>query len=122
MDNVGLYTEGQDGVLHIKFAHTRIVANEFWGSANSKSPWSLWKINTLLGRKAITAGWKAKSLPPFRPVYELMLNLTLPANILDGFRIYSPKDKLDVWVDTIQTVEEVDKVAEKVLNELCSGR
>ncbi|KAF8163626.1 hypothetical protein B0H34DRAFT_837464 [Crassisporium funariophilum] len=111
MDNVGLYTEGQDGLLHVKFAHTRMVANEFWGSPNSKSPWSLWKINTLLGRKAITAGWKAKSLPPFRPVYELMLNLTLPANILD-----------EAWVDTIQTVEEVDKVAEKVLNELCSGR
>ncbi|KDR67870.1 hypothetical protein GALMADRAFT_105505 [Galerina marginata CBS 339.88] len=99
-----------------------MVANEFWGTPNSKSPWSLWKINTLLGRKAITAGWKAKSLPPFRPVYELMLNITLPANILDGFRIYSPKDTLEEWVETIQTVEEVDKVAEKVLNELCSGR
>lgn len=99
-----------------------MVANESWGTPNSKSPWSLWKINTLLGRKAITAGWKAKSLPPFRPIYELMLNLTLPANILDGFRIYAPKDKLEEWVDTIQTVEEVNEVAMKVLNELCSGR
>lgn len=122
MDNVGLYTEGQDGLLHIKFSHTRIVANEFWGTPNSKSPWSLWKMNTLLGRKPITAGWKAKSLPPFCPVYELMLNLTLPANILDGFRIYSLKDRLEEWVDAIQTVEEVNEVAEKVLNELCSGR
>ena len=122
MDNVGLYTEGQDGLLHVKFAHTRMVANEFWGTANSKSPWSLWKMNTLLGRKAITAGWKAKSLPPFRPIYELMLNLVLPANILDGFRIYSPKDTLEEWANTIQTVEEVDEVATKVLNELCSGR
>jgi hypothetical protein len=122
MDNVGLYTEGQDGLLHIKFAHTRMIANEFWGTANSKSPWSLWKVNSLLGRKAITAGRKAKSLPPFRPVYELMLILTLPANILDGFRIYSSYDKLEDWVDTIQTVEEVDRVAERILNELCSGR
>lgn len=122
MDNVGLYTEGQDGLLHVKFAQTRMVANEFWGKPNSKSPWSLWKVNTLLGRKAITAGWKAKSLPPFRPVYELILNLTLPANILDGFRIYSPKEKLEDWVDGIQTIEEIEQVAEKVLNQLCSGR
>jgi len=121
MYNVGLYTEGQDGVLHIKFSHTCMVGNEFWGTPNSKSPWSLWKINTLLGRKAITASWKAKSLLPFHLVYELTLNLTLHANILDGFCIYSPNDKLEEWVDAIQTVEEVDKVAEKVLNECCSG-
>lgn len=56
MDNVGLYTEGQEGLLHIKFAQIRMVANEHWGEANSKSPWSLWKVNTLLGRKAISAG------------------------------------------------------------------
>ncbi|KAF8806609.1 hypothetical protein BYT27DRAFT_7224360 [Phlegmacium glaucopus] len=121
MDNVGLYMEGQDGLLHIKFSHTQMIANEFWGTPNSKSPWSLWKINTLLGRKAISAGWKAKSLPPFHPVYELTLNLTLPANILDGFCIYSPLEKLEDWVDTIEMVEEVDLVVEKVLNELCSG-
>ena len=86
-------TEGQDGLLHIKFLHTRMIANEFWGTANSTSPWSLWKVNSL--RKAITAGWTAKLLPPFRPVYELTLNLTLPANILDGFRTYSSNEKLE---------------------------
>jgi len=30
MDNLGLYTKGQDS-LHIKFSHTRMIANEFWG-------------------------------------------------------------------------------------------
>jgi len=114
--------QGQDGLLHVKFAQTQMVTNEFWGKPNSKSPWSLWKVNTLLGRKAITAGWKAKSPPPFHPVYELMLDLTLPANILDGFRIYSSKEKVEDRVEGIQTIEEIEQVAEKVLNCLCSGR
>jgi len=122
MDNVGLYTEGQEGLLHIKFAQTRMVANEHWGKANSKSPWSLWKVNTLLGRKAISAGWKAKSAPPFRPIYELMLNITLPANVLDGFRIYCPHDKLETWIDRIQTTKEIDAVAQQVLDQLFSAR
>ena len=56
MDNVGLYTEDQDSLLHIKFSHTRMIANEFWGTANSKSPWSLWKVNSLLSQNVITAG------------------------------------------------------------------
>lgn len=97
-----------------------MIANEFWGKPNAKSPWPL--CNALLGREAITAGWKAKSLPPFRPVYELMLNLTLPANILDGFRIYCGKDTLDSWVSNIKSVHEVRLVAKQVLDELCSGR
>ena len=95
---------------------------EFWGKPNAKSPWSLWKVNTLLGSKAITAGWKAKYLPPFRSVYELMLNLILPANILDAFRIYCRKDTLESWVSNIKSVHEVHVVAKKVLDELFSGR
>ena len=121
MDNVGLYMEGQNGLLHVKFTQTRMITNKFWGKPNLKLPWSLWKVNTLLGQKPITAGWKVKSLPPFCPEYELILNLTLPANILDGFRIYSPKEKLEDWVDGIQTLEEIQQVAKKVLNQLCCG-
>ena len=122
MDNVGCYTEGQDGLFHVKLSHTRMLVNEYWGKPNAKSPWSLWKVNTLLGRKAISAGWKAKSAPPFRPSYELLLTFALPANILDGFRIYCPKDDLKEWVDSVQSVDEVVKVAQQVLDELCSGR
>ena len=48
MGNIGLYTE--DG-LHIKFSHMHMITNEFWGTANSKSPWLLWEVNSLLGRK-----------------------------------------------------------------------
>ncbi|KAF9470993.1 hypothetical protein BDN70DRAFT_901681 [Pholiota conissans] len=57
LNDVGRYTEGQTGLLHVKFAHARMVANEYWGMLNSKSQWSLWKVNTLLGRKP-SAGWK----------------------------------------------------------------
>ena len=99
MDNVSRYTEGQDGLFHVKLSHTRMLVNEYWGKPNAKSPWTLWKVNALLGRKAISAGWKSKSAPPFRPSYELMLTFALPANILDAFRIYCPKDDLQEWVD-----------------------
>ena len=96
--------------------------NEFWGIANNTSPWSLWKINSLLGRKAISAGWKAKTLPPFRPTYELILCLALPANILDSFRIYCPADTLEQWVLHVRDYEEIAQIAKKVFSELCSAR
>jgi len=51
-----------------------------------------------------------------------MLNLALPANILDGFRIYCGKDTLDSWVSNIKSVHKVRLVAKQVLDELCSGR
>lgn len=103
-------------------AGNRMVTNEHWGKANSKSPWLLWKVNTLLGRKPISAGWKAKSLPPFRPSWELILALALPVNILDGFRIYCPATSLEEWVKAVKTVEEVETIGRKVLIELCSAR
>ena len=122
MDNISHYTEGQDGLFHIKLSHTRMLVNEYWGKPNAKSPWSLWKVNTLLGRKPMSAGWKAKSAPPFGPSYELMLTFVLPANVIDGFRIYCPKDDLKEWVDSVQSVDEVASVAQQILDELCSGR
>ncbi|KAF9470478.1 hypothetical protein BDN70DRAFT_939674 [Pholiota conissans] len=88
---------------------------------NSKSAWSLWRVNTLLGRKPISAGLKAKSLPPSRSIYELILNLTLPDNILDAFRIYCPLEDLDEWVTSVSDVTEIDVVARRILDELCSS-
>jgi hypothetical protein len=49
IDNVGHYTEGQLGPFHVKMAGDCMVVNEFWGTPNSKCPWSLWKVNSLLG-------------------------------------------------------------------------
>lgn len=122
LDNVGRYTKGQPGLFHVKMAAARMVANEHWGVANSSEPWSLWRMNALLGRKAISAGWKAKSLPPFRPIYELALDLVLPANILDGFRLYCGEDSLEVWADAVKDRDEIRRVAKLIVSELCSGR
>ncbi|KAH9484746.1 hypothetical protein JR316_0001646 [Psilocybe cubensis] len=121
MDNIGKYTLGQDGLLHVKFSHTRMVANEYWGKPNSKSPWSLWRINTLLGRKPVCAGWTAKSPAPFRPIWELILNLTLPAHILDAFRIFCSEETVEAWVKKVDHHDTIALVAQKIHDELCSG-
>ncbi|KAJ7909892.1 hypothetical protein B0H13DRAFT_2233006 [Mycena leptocephala] len=108
LDNLGRYGKEQ-------------MVNEHWGSPNSKALWSLWKVNSLLGRKSMTAGWKAKKLPPFRPSYELMIDLALPANILDGFRLFCPAETVDKWVDSVKDWDSVRAVAAKVHRELCSA-
>ncbi|KAJ7759710.1 hypothetical protein B0H14DRAFT_3165853 [Mycena olivaceomarginata] len=122
LDNLGRYGKEQLGIFHEKVAGTRMTVNEHWGTPNSKSLWSLWKINSLLGRKPITAGWKSKKLPPFRPAYELMIDLTLPANILDGFRIICPRDTIEEWAESVPDWQSVRDVAAKVHQQLCSAR
>ncbi|KAG6914065.1 hypothetical protein DXG01_002687 [Tephrocybe rancida] len=121
-DNVGRYTEGQDGLFHMKMAADRMVTNEYWGRPNSKSPWSLWKANSILGHKPMVAGWKAKSLPPFRPSWELLLTMVLPTHILDGFRIHCPFDTLDEWIPKLKSAREVEEVAKLILKNLASAR
>jgi len=69
LENVSQYTKGQDGVFHMKMAGDHMVTNEHWGKPNSKSPWSLWKVNTLLGRKAMVGGWRAKTLSVWKSSY-----------------------------------------------------
>ncbi|PCH34550.1 hypothetical protein WOLCODRAFT_19414 [Wolfiporia cocos MD-104 SS10] len=97
------YTMGQIGLFHVKIAADCMIADKYWGSANSQSPWSLWKVNTLLGHKPILAGWKANKLPPFRPTWKLILQLSLPKNILDIFCIYCPNDSLEAVTDFLAT-------------------
>ncbi|KAJ6530447.1 hypothetical protein B0H10DRAFT_1861914 [Mycena sp. CBHHK59/15] len=122
LDNLGRYGKEQLGIFHEKVAGTRMTINEHWGTPNSRALWSLWRMNSLLGRKAITAGWKSKTLPPFRPAYELMIDLVLPASILDGFRLFCPCDTLEDWVDSLLDWQSVRDVAAKVHQQLCSAR
>ncbi|KAJ6492735.1 hypothetical protein C8R47DRAFT_1044212 [Mycena vitilis] len=122
LDNLGRYGKEQLGIFHEKVAGTRMTVNEHWGTPNTKSLWSLWKINSLLGRKPITAGWKSKKLPPFRPAYELMVDLTLPANILDGFRLLCPCETVEEWVESVPDWKSVQDVAAQVHQQLCSAR
>jgi len=79
-------------------------------------------MNTLLGWKPITAGWKAKQLSPFQPIMELMLQLALLANILDGFCLYCPGNDLKKWTLQIKTHEELSCVSKAIFEELCSAQ
>ena len=81
-----------------------------------------WKINSILGHKAISAGWKAKQLPPFRPITELILQLTLPANILDGFHIFCPSSTLVDWVSQVADYQSIHDITSKIFTNLCSAR
>nr|GAT50185.1 predicted protein [Mycena chlorophos] len=121
-ENFGMFMKGQLGLFHTKMAGFRCVANEHWGIPNHSSPWSLWRMNTLLGRKPITAGWTAKKLPPFRPITELILDITLPANVLDGFRIHCGRYSLDDWVSDVRSFDDVTRVAAEVYRNLFSAR
>lgn len=96
--------------------------NEHWGTPNSKAPWSLWRMNTLLGRKPISAGWKAKKLAPFRPSWELMQRLVLPANILDAFRVCARVDSLESWAMKVESYADLREISIKVRDRLCSGQ
>ncbi|KAJ7798024.1 hypothetical protein B0H14DRAFT_3492965 [Mycena olivaceomarginata] len=100
LDSYGKYLTGMIVLFYVKLSGKRGTVNEHWGEPNSKYPGSFWTQNSFLSRKTISAGWKAKKLPPFRPTYELMLTLSLPAHILDGFRIHCGADSLDAWVET----------------------
>ena len=109
----GCYTKGQIGLFHIKISGDQAVTNEFWGKPNSKCPWSLWKVNSLLGRKAIAASWKSKTLPPFCPTWELILKMALPAHILNAYRLLCSCSTVEEWVSAIKTREEVQQMAKK---------
>ncbi|KAF9493218.1 hypothetical protein BDN71DRAFT_1432674 [Pleurotus eryngii] len=122
VNNLSQYTEGQYGLFHIKMAGNQMVANEFWGTLNSDSPWSLWKINSLLSRKAIMAGWKAKSPTPFQLTYDLILSLTLLVHILDAFRIICPQNFVEEWITEVKTYKEVHDIAVELHQQFCSAR
>ncbi|TDL27967.1 hypothetical protein BD410DRAFT_739310 [Rickenella mellea] len=122
LDKICRWICAQLGLFHVKLAACRMLANEYWGKPNGKALWSLWKLNTLLRRKPITVGWKAKKVPPFRPTWELMIKLVLPAHILDGFRIHCPSESLEAWVKNVRSAEEVREVALKVQADLVSRR
>ncbi|KAJ7758073.1 hypothetical protein B0H14DRAFT_2404501 [Mycena olivaceomarginata] len=121
LDAYGRYLKGMLGLFHVKLSGSRGTVNEHWGEPNSKFPGSLWSQNSFLSRKAVSAGWKAKTLPPFRPTHELMLTLSLPAHILDGFRIYCGAESLDSWVKSDLSWHDIESVSEVVVQKLCSS-
>ncbi|KAJ7106457.1 hypothetical protein C8R43DRAFT_963334 [Mycena crocata] len=121
LDRYGAYLKGMLGLFHVKLSGTRGTLNEHWGEPNSKFPGSLWSQNAFLIRKPIPGGWKSSKLPPFRPAHELMLSISLPAHILDGFRIYCSADSLESWVDSDPSWASIVSVSETVVEKFCSA-
>ncbi|KAF8211168.1 hypothetical protein K438DRAFT_1958305 [Mycena galopus ATCC 62051] len=107
------------GLFHGQMAGGRLTVNEHWGSPNSLWAGGLWwEHNKLLKRKPLMAGWGGKKATEWRPAHEL-INISLPAHIVDGFRIYCEKDDLAEWAKTA-TPAEFDVVAKTVFQKLYS--
>ncbi|KAK7030657.1 hypothetical protein R3P38DRAFT_3266396 [Favolaschia claudopus] len=107
------------GLFHAEMAGGRLTVNEHWGKANSLFPGGLWwEHNKLLKRKPITAGWSGKKATPWKPAHEL-LHISLPAHIVDGFRIYCGQDNVENWAKTA-TITEFKRVARNVFDKLFS--
>ncbi|KAJ7430322.1 hypothetical protein B0H11DRAFT_1764586 [Mycena galericulata] len=107
------------GLFHGEMAGGRLTVNEHWGKPNSLWAGGLWwEHNKLLKRKPMTAGWSGKKATPWKPAHEL-IHISLPAHIVDGFRIHCGHDKLEEWAATA-TMEEFNRVAKIVFDKLFS--
>ncbi|PPQ90576.1 LOW QUALITY PROTEIN: hypothetical protein CVT25_007219 [Psilocybe cyanescens] len=73
------------------------------------------------GCKAVCTVWTSKLPPTFCPMWELILCLSLPANILDAFHILCPENSLELWIQKVQSADGVVHVAHKIHDELCSA-
>ncbi|KAJ6492499.1 hypothetical protein C8R47DRAFT_975886 [Mycena vitilis] len=107
------------GLFHGQMAGGRMTINEHWGAPNS--PWAgglWWEHNKLLKRKPLMAGWGGKKATEWKPAHEL-INISLPAHIVDGFRIYCGKDTLAEWAKTA-TADDFDAVSREVFDKLFS--
>ncbi|KAJ7448400.1 hypothetical protein FB451DRAFT_1053929 [Mycena latifolia] len=107
------------GLFHGEMAGGRLTVNEHWGKPNSIWPGGLWwEHNKLLKRKPITAGWSGKKATPWKPAHEL-IHISLPAHIVDGFRIHCGHENLEEWA-TNATMDEFNRVAKIVFDKLFS--
>ncbi|KAJ6500782.1 hypothetical protein C8R45DRAFT_820620 [Mycena sanguinolenta] len=107
------------GLFHAQMAGCLLTINEHWGMPNSLWPGGLWwEHNKLLKRKPLMAGWGGKKATEWKPAHEL-IHISLPAHIVDGFRIYCGHDSLSEWAEST-TVAEFDMVAKTVFDKLFS--
>ncbi|KAE9390679.1 hypothetical protein BT96DRAFT_1063542 [Gymnopus androsaceus JB14] len=80
-------------------AGCRLVVNEHWGKPNSKHP---------------------GSAAPWKPSHEL-LQISVAAHVVDGFRLFCGQDGLDQWAKRA-TKEDFDRVLEEVYRNLFTSR
>ncbi|KAJ7127703.1 hypothetical protein C8R44DRAFT_616194, partial [Mycena epipterygia] len=107
------------GLFHGQTAGARLTVNEHWGSPNSLWPGGLWwEHNKLLKRKPMAAGWGRKKATEWKPAHEL-LQISLPAHIVDGFRIHCGHEDLKEWAKAAP-FNEFEAVARTVFDNLFS--
>ncbi|KAJ7728485.1 hypothetical protein B0H16DRAFT_1330899 [Mycena metata] len=107
------------GLFHGQMAGCRLTINEHWGMPNSLWPGGLWwEHNKLLKRKPLMAGWGGKKATEWKPAQEL-IHISLPAHIVDGFRIHCGRENLSDWAKSA-TVSEFEAVAKTVFDKLFS--
>ncbi|KAJ6475102.1 hypothetical protein C8R47DRAFT_1053159 [Mycena vitilis] len=107
------------GLFHAQMAGGRLTINEHWGSPNSLWAGGLWwEHNKLLNRKPLAAGWGGKKATEWKPAHEL-IHISLPAHIVDGFRIHCGNNNLSEWAKSA-TVADFDLVAKTVFDKLFS--
>ncbi|KAJ7815904.1 hypothetical protein B0H14DRAFT_3111784 [Mycena olivaceomarginata] len=97
LDRYGAYLKGMLGLFHVKLSGTR----ELFSDSQSHP--------------------RRVEIEKNSPSHELMLNLSLPAHILDGFRIYCGADSLDAWVKSNPSWASIVTVSEVVVEKLCSA-
>ncbi|KAJ7643193.1 hypothetical protein B0H17DRAFT_1216237 [Mycena rosella] len=68
--------------------------------------------------KPLAAGWGGKKATEWQPAHEL-IHISLPAHIVDGFRIYCGHDDLEEWAKSA-TFSQFEAVAKTVFEELFS--
>ncbi|KAJ7163528.1 hypothetical protein C8R43DRAFT_879780 [Mycena crocata] len=107
------------GLFHGQMAGGRMTVNEHWGAPNSLWPGGLWwEHNKLLKRKPLSAGWGGPKATEWKPAHEL-IHISLPAHIVDGFRIYCGQESLLEWTKSA-TPDEFERVARTVFDNLFS--
>ncbi|KAJ6575846.1 hypothetical protein B0H10DRAFT_1837543 [Mycena sp. CBHHK59/15] len=110
---------GRWGIFHGQMAGGRLTVNEHWGTPNSPWPGGLWwEHNKLLKRKPLAAGWGGKKATEWQPAHEL-IHISLPAHIVDGFRIHCGHGSLKEWAASA-TFSDFEAIARKVFDELFS--
>lgn len=75
-----------------------------------------WEHTQLLKHKPMIAGWQLKKAAPWKQSHEL-LNISLPAHILDGLHIFCGHENHQDWARQA-TMEEFNGVAQLVFENL----
>ncbi|KAF8579999.1 hypothetical protein K439DRAFT_1620110 [Ramaria rubella] len=99
----------QDDTDFMEAFQGMMIINQHWGTLNTKWAGCLWMENLIAGRKAVTAGWKAKKFPLWKTSHEL-LHISAAAHICDKLCVEAGVSNFNEWADGA-TMEEFNAMA-----------